>query len=103
MDTRISEENISKESFYKAIKRDVRSAIVYRDNGKMEEALMFADMALSKFKTLCYLGIGYDDNFSECYDFYAEKTGIQNIVDLTTVLTNTINDKIHNSTINILH
>ena len=73
MDSRFSEENISKEVFYKSIKRDVRSATAYKDMGNMSDALLFADMALAKFKTLCYLGIGYDDDFSGCYDFYAEK------------------------------
>lgn len=64
----------------------------------MSDALLFADMALAKFKTLCYLGIGYDDDFSGCYDFYAEKTDIKKISDLTFTLTNMIkhdiNDKI---------
>lgn len=49
---------------------------MYRDLGNMEKGLFFAKMAYINFRSLCYLGIGFDDNFSKCYDLYTEKTNI---------------------------
>lgn len=45
-------------------------------------------MAYINFRTLCYLGIGCDDDFSKCYDLYVVKTNIDKIADLTSMIVN---------------
>lgn len=88
MDKKFSKKNISKDEIYKKIKRDVNTASMYRNKGNMKQALTFAKMAYINFRTLCYLGIGYDDDFSKCYDLYVVKTNIDSIADLTSMIVN---------------
>ena len=86
MNKKFSKKAISKEEIYEKIKRDVNTALEYRNNGDMKQALAFAKMAYINFRALCYLGIGFDDDFSTCYDFYAEKTNINKIVHLNNMI-----------------
>lgn len=87
MDKKFSKKTISKDEIYHEIKMNVKTASEYRDEGNMKQALTFAKMAYINFRALCFLGIGFDDNFSKCYDFYAEKTNIGEITDLFNKLT----------------
>ena len=86
MDKNFSNKTISKEEIYEKIKRDVNTASMYRNAGNMKQALTFAKMAYINFRALCYFGIGFDDDFSTCYDFYAEKTNIYKIADLNNMI-----------------
>lgn len=86
MDKKFSSKTISKNEICERIKRDVNTAARYRKEDNMKQALTFAKMAYVNFRALCYLGIGSDDDFSTCFDYYAKRTDIYKITDLNNMI-----------------